>query len=571
MNLKQASLLTIPLLCLAFVGPAAVAQEDSGDTGSSGGFSYRGGAANGTHVSFQFDEATGTVCGWSIQGHEIIDEIAWDDFSAEVQLSGGVFAAHDGAASTNSSSDTATSTTTDTNTTGTNTTTTTSATNATTGTSSTSTANATTNATSSTSATTNTTAPAAPEGIECPLTENVTAATETANGTPTTGPPAGTPAGTPAAPSAVKIHDVRSGLIKLELRGSEHVVWDFQDNLSLEQEDDWTVWVRGDGFEAVLWTDHSAHNDGLHVMKDQVELTSRHHANVMWRVFDIDEAEDAGEDEALEDAIARAIVQGLVSTEIDVDGGNSVAGDFSNSTGAVTIVQENRVDVFIQIDIDIGQTVAPNATTTSSSTDTSTNATNTTTDTSTNVTSTTTNTTSSLPFTNTTTSSLPLTNSTTTATATFPPATNTSTTATLPPPTNTTSTAAPANGTTAAPTSNASQEQPVTLILIQISQDQFQGQDQIVVLLDDRPLADTDDVDDAVTIDDGEAPEALLLRDADGGLLALASVPNGAHKLSVLSQPAAAEGSDAIPGVGAVAALGLVAVAALVVRRRLDL
>jgi hypothetical protein len=504
MDLKNASLVTIPVLCLALVGPSVVAQNEE-TTESDRGFSHVNGAANGTHVDFQYDEGTGTICHWSIHGRAVIEEIAWDDFVAAVRVDGASFIARDGAPP--AADDDATPTDAP-NATATNT-----ATNATTGPPQNVTVppNGTTTGNG-----TNTTAPPAPAAPECPLASDGDP-NATAPGVESSNESNARPAG---APSTAKLHDVASGLITLELRGGAHVRWDFDDNLTLEQEDDWTVWVRGDGFEAVLWTDHGRQNDGFTVVGDAAEIASRHHANVMWRVIESD-APDGFDDPVLEDAIARAIVEGLVTTQVDVAGRDAVVGDFSNASAAATIVQEDRVDVFVSI----GQTVLPPSGAGGEARP-------------------------SLPPTN--------------ASATTTDANMT---------TATSSTGATDAKATDPPASDGADDalpddalQPVALVLIEISQDPFQGQ-RIVVLLDDTELAAPGSVEDATRIDRGEASEALLLEDEDGNVLVLASVPSGAHKLSVLAQPAVAEGSDAIPGASAIVALTLVAAAAVVRRR----
>lgn len=56
---------------------------------------YANGSAKGRYISFQLDEDDGTLSNWSYKDDPVIDEVSWDDFSADVRVEGSSFVATD--------------------------------------------------------------------------------------------------------------------------------------------------------------------------------------------------------------------------------------------------------------------------------------------------------------------------------------------------------------------------------------------------------------------------------------------------------------------------------------------
>lgn len=356
MNRKTTTAIAVALLALAVWSPMAIAsQHEDGDTNETQGdgmgadgsarFSYEDGVAEGRFISFAYDEPTGTLCSYTFEESLIFDEIAWDDFSADVKAEGSAFIARDGGAAFDDEDDGAHGNETGDDAEGNETGDDPEGNETGDGTEG--------NETDDDGNQTDGDATAAP----CPLDDATDDGNETGDGTDgdqtddgnetddgnqTDGN--GTQSGEDdraGGESALKVHDAPNGFIKTELRGAETVTWTVAEGLGVQQVDDWRVRITGSGVDAVLWKDHDSKESGFEVAENEITLTSKDKANVKFRIATADFEGDASVSEAASD--------GRVATEVlIVDEETALVSDFQDADVQVA----TRPDQ-ITIDIDI--------------------------------------------------------------------------------------------------------------------------------------------------------------------------------------------------------------------------
>jgi hypothetical protein len=344
------ALLGAAVLALAAFAPGAFGQNDTTDppsggnetmdtTGASGAdsrLSFSGGHAEGRHVSFDLDAATGTICDWTFEGTLVLSEVRWDEFSGEAEQKGSLVVVQDtGEASADPAAD----------------------------------------EDPSGNGSEDDPFQEADNGTEDNATDEGNAtdeddATEDGNATEDEGNVTtqeevgacgvGTPDGDNAsdapdddAPDAngggttrVILHDNPVGAIKFEPRGTESLTLTVADGLSVSLDGD-RVTVAGDGIEARLFSADREGGADFTVDGQTISFTTDTKANLLWRIVDEEAEGDA--------AIADAVEDGRVSCEVLVlpDGDDIVEAGDDEVVQVTTTRSASTIDITIDVDIEV--------------------------------------------------------------------------------------------------------------------------------------------------------------------------------------------------------------------------
>lgn len=374
----------------------------------------------------------------------------------------------------------------------------------------------------------------------------------------------------PAAQVQAHLHDNPSGIITLDLEAGEQVRLDFHEGLDVRAEGG-KVAVRGDGVRASLFASGGGQDSvDLRVQGSSVHVSASADARVHFRMGDRDA------DREQQDDVEEHVDDGDVACEVfvsDDDEPHVVQIDGTN-----VVVSAVHTSVRVDLDIDLGGGSDSNATQTQSQTRTVTQT-----------------------HTQTQTTTQTATRTTTTGSGGGGGGGGSSTTRTV--------TGGPGCGCA----------QTVIILDVDVTVLVLEDHDDLLVRLNGVLLAEADSVEDALTVEAGEDPEALVVVDQEQEVKVLLSLAQGQNQLSLERQDGesfetrepqrystrttlgddgfvpvndvdveggergandAGRGDDAsdedggtdvsVPGLGWVAAVAAVAGAGLLARRRLD-
>lgn len=307
------------------------------------------------------------------------------------------------------------------------------------------------------------------------------------NGTSTSRAPSRTATSSATGPSAsvrAHLHDNPSGIITLDLDAGEELRIDFDEDLALRTQSNKVI-VEGDGMRASLFASGGG-DDGVDVRVEgsSVAIEAEADARVHFRVGDAELDDD--EDEAVEEHVD----EGDVSCEVfvsDDDEPHVVAIGEANVTVAAV---HTTVSVDLDIDVDVDVHVGGGSTTTASASPTPTRT----------VTQTQTQT------------------QTRTATST------------------TTTTSADGGTTTVAGGAGCGCAQTVLILDVDVTVLVLDADDDLLVRLNGELLAQADSVEDALRVEAGEDPEALVVVDQEQEVKVLLSLAEGRNQVTMERQ-----------------------------------